>query len=193
MWSGCLPELPHDNLQRASDRDGDDREYEGAKGAPDPAPDRCSDEDGQENEEGIDPHRLAHDHWIEHMILEEGVDEEHDSGGDAGGQRVACREKYGRNPRQGPADDGNEVDERDPKCPQKWKWNAEQHEGDEYDDARDERRQQISEHVPDHRTVHLASDLLVANRALGRYEAEQSLSQLGALEEQQHYQREDRE
>src|ERR1700677_2353628 len=82
---GDPPQFPDQHLQGAGGRDGQQRRDETAEQAVDQAAERGPDQDRHQHEQRADPYGLAHDHRVQDVVLDLGIDEEDHRGGDARG------------------------------------------------------------------------------------------------------------
>src|SRR5271165_3702951 len=89
---GSLPDLLGQHLQGPGRGDSQQRGDEGAEQAADEAAEGRADQDRDKDEQRADLHRLAHDHRVQDVVLDLGVDEEDHRGDDARGEAVGQRE-----------------------------------------------------------------------------------------------------
>src|SRR5580658_430361 len=107
---GGLPRLADQHLQGTGHGDGQQRRDEAAEQPADQVAQLGADQHREQDQERIDPDRPAHDHRVQHVVLDLGIDQEHREGDDAGGEALAEeRERDGGDTGQGPADHRQEV------------------------------------------------------------------------------------
>jgi hypothetical protein len=141
---GGLPDLADDYLDHAGEGYGDQCGDETAEQAADPVAERCADQDGYQDEQRIDPDRLAHDDRVQGMIFDLGVGEENDERDDSGSERVPGREQHRWYAGQRAPDQGEEIDQRYPERPEEGEGNAGDEQRDEHHHTRDNRCDQVT-------------------------------------------------
>jgi hypothetical protein len=152
---GAPADLPHHHLEGATHRDPDEGTHERAQVGPDPAPQGGPDQDGQQDPEGVEPHRPAHDDRVEDVVLHLLVDQEDDQHDDAGRDRVDGGDDHHRDAGQQASDQREQVDQGHEDAQQEGEGDAEDGQGDPHDDAGDHRGQEVAQHVAGHRADRL--------------------------------------
>ncbi len=125
------------------------------------------------------------------MVLDLGVDGEHDQRHDSRREGLGEGEQHDRDAGHRAADHRQEVDERDPQRPQEGERHTERDQRHEHDEARDDRCREVAEHVAGNRPVHRRRDAPVPHCPLLGHQAEQARPQFRALHQQQHDEDED--
>ena len=110
---------------RAAEGDADQGADEGAQAAGDPAAQRGADQHGDQDPEGVELHRLAHDDRVEDVVLDLLVHEEDDQHDDPGRDRVDGGDDDDRDAGQQPAHQRQQVDQGDEDAQQQREGHAE--------------------------------------------------------------------
>jgi hypothetical protein len=108
------PEVPRDHLDGACRGNREQSPYKTTERGPDDPAHLDTYEDRQQDPEGVQPHRPAHHDWIEDVVLELLIDEEHGKRHDPRRQRVQQSNGHSRHAGEQSAHKREEVHDAHP-------------------------------------------------------------------------------